>query len=337
VLVVGLGPIGQAAARLVLETPGLSIAGAVDPSLPPNQDLGTNLGLPKKLKIKVETDPAKALPKAKADVALLCTSSSLREVKPHLLALLNRGINVVSTCEELAFPSPENAAQFRELDRLAAKKKVTVLGTGVNPGYAMDALALFMTAPCAKVEKVSVMRVVDAGTRRLSLQRKIGAGLALPQFRRALTERTIRHVGLLESVHMIAAGLGWKLDNVDETTDAVTAPRDMDTEFLRVPAGAAAGIRQHARGWRGKEISISLDLQMYVGAENPRDQVVIDGTPRIDMTVAGGIPGDTATAALVVNTIPRVMTARAGIVTMKDLPLVHAFNPLEARERPKKK
>jgi 4-hydroxy-tetrahydrodipicolinate reductase len=321
----------------VLEADGLQIVGAVDPSLTPNQDLGTVLGLPKKLKIKVETDPAKALPKAKADVALLCTSSSLREVKAQILTLVGRGIHVISTCEELAFATPDTSAIFKELDRAAAKKKVTVLGTGVNPGYAMDALALTLTGACSKVERVAVTRVVDAGTRRLPLQRKIGAGLALPQFRRALTEKTVRHVGLLESVHMIASGLGWKLDRVEETIDAMVAPRDMDTEFLRVPAGAAAGIRQHARGWRNKEIAISLDLQMYVGAENPRDQVVIDGTPRLEMTMTGGIPGDAATAALVVNAIPRVLGATAGLATMKDLPLVHALNPQDVRDRPKKK
>ena len=49
----------------------------------------------------------------------------------------------------------------------------------------MDALALMLTAPCAEVTRVSVTRVVDAKTRRLPLQRKVGAGLNLNQFRRA--------------------------------------------------------------------------------------------------------------------------------------------------------
>lgn len=321
----------------MLETPGLQVVGAVDPSLAAGQDLGTVLGLPKKLRIKVETDPVKVLGKARADVALLCTASSLRDMKAQLLTLIGRGMDVISTCEELAYPVPETAAIFRELDRAAQKKKVTLLGTGVNPGYAMDALALMLTAACARVDRVAVMRVVDAATRRLPLQRKIGAGLALPQFRRALTESTVRHVGLVQSVQMIATGLGWKLDRVEETIDPVVAPRDMDTEFLRVPAGAAAGIRQHARGWRDGQIAISLDLQMYVGAESPRDQIVVDGTPPIDMTISGGIPGDAATAALVVNAIPRVRGARAGVVTTKDLPLLHGLNPLELRERSRKK
>ena len=202
-------------------------------------------------------------------MAVLSTSSSLKALKPQVAALIQRGMNVVSTCEELAFPTPANTGLFRELDRLARRKKVSVLSTGVNPGYAMDALALMLTAPCASVARVAVTRVVDAGTRRLPLQRKVGAGLNLNQFRRAMTEGTVRHVGLPESVHMIAAALGWKLDRVDETLEPAIAPRDLDTEYLRIPAGAAAGIKQVARGYRNGELAISLDLQMYVGAESP--------------------------------------------------------------------
>ena len=338
VVVSGLGPIGQGVARLLLRTEGLQVVGATDvsPSLA-GQDLGVILGLPKKLRIKVEREPARLLRKTKADLAVLCTASSIRDIKPQVAEFLKRGMNVVSTCEELAFPVPRNASAFRELDKLARRKKVRVLGTGVNPGYAMDALALMLTAPCARVNRVSVTRVVDAGARRLPLQRKIGAGLNLNQFRRALTEGTVRHVGLVESVHMIAAGLGWKLQRVDENVEPAIAPRDLDTEYLRVPAGAAAGIHQSARGYRDGELAISLDLQMYVGAESPRDHVLVDGDPPIDATIAGGVAGDVATAAMVVNVIPKVLASPPGVLTMRDLPLVHRFNLLELRSLPLRK
>jgi len=180
IVVSGLGPIGQGVTRLLLGTEGLQVVGATDlsPSLA-GQDLGVILGLPKRLRIKVEREPARLLRRTKADLAVLCTASAIRDIKPQVAAFLKRGMNVVSTCEELAFPAPRNASAFRELDKLARRKKVRVLGTGVNPGYAMDALALMLTAPCARVNRVSVTRVVDAGARRLPLQRKIGAGLNL--------------------------------------------------------------------------------------------------------------------------------------------------------------
>jgi 4-hydroxy-tetrahydrodipicolinate reductase len=338
VVLVGLGPIGQAVARVALDTDGLQVIGATD--LAPDQggrDLGAVLGLGRKVRVKVDGEPEKFMRRARADVAVLCTSSSLKTLRPQVLALVKSGMNVISTCEELAYPTPATAAAFRDIDGAASRKKVSVLATGVNPGYAMDALALMLTAPCSQVRRVSVSRCVDAATRRLPLQRKVGAGLNLNQFRRAMTEGTVRHVGLRESVHMIADGLGWKLDRVDETLEAAIAPRDLDTEYLRIPAGGVAGIKQHARGFRGEEAVVSLDLQMYVGAEAPRDHVYIDGTPPIDMTIKGGIAGDPATAAMVINSIPKLMAARPGVVTMKDLPLVHRFNVLELKGLPARK
>jgi 4-hydroxy-tetrahydrodipicolinate reductase len=320
-------------ARLVLEQPGLQVVGATDPSDSlAGRDLGTVLGLGRRLRIKVAGNPEKFVRKARADVAILCTASAAKAVKPQLAALLQRGMNVVTTCEEMAFPAPASAGVFRDLDKIARRKKVTALATGVNPGYAMDALALMLTAPCARVNRVAVTRVVDAGTRRLPLQRKVGAGLNLAQFRRAMTEGAVRHVGLRESAHMIAAGLGWKLDSVEETLEPAIAPRDLDTEYLRVAAGSAAGVKQTARGYRNGELAISLDLQMYVGAENPRDHVLVDGEPPVDMTIRGGLAGDVATAALVVNVIPKVVAAAPGVTTMKDLPLVHRLNPQEVKE-----
>jgi len=338
VVLCGLGPIGAGIARLVLETEGLQVVGATD--IAPDKagkDLGVVLGLGRKLRLKVEGNPARFLRRTKAEVAILSTTSSAKNIKPQVLALVAKGMNVVTTCEELSFPVPSNANAFREIDKAAKKKKVSVLGTGVNPGYAMDALALMLTAPCARVDRVSVTRVVDAATRRLPLQRKVGAGLNLNQFRRAITEGTVRHVGLPESAHMIAAGLGWKLDRVEETIEPAIAPRDLDTEYLRIPAGAAAGVKQQARGFKNGQPAISLDLQMYVGAESPRDHVLIDGAPPIDMTIAGGVAGDIATAAIVVNAIPKLLAAKPGIVTMREIPLVHRFNALELKSLSKKR
>jgi hypothetical protein len=335
---VGLGPIGQNIARLTLDTEGLQVVGAADvsPSLG-GKDLGAVLGLARRVRVKVASDPARFLRKTRADVAVLSTASSLKAIKPQLIALIQRGMNVVTTCEELAFPTPEHQAAFRELDKLAQKKKVSVLATGVNPGYAMDALALMLTGPCTTVNRVSVTRIVDARSRRLPLQRKVGAGLNLAQFRRAITEGTVRHVGLLESAHMIASSLGWKLDKVDETLEPAIAPRDLETDYLRIPAGSAAGIKQVARGYRDGEVAVSLDLQMYVGAESPRDHVLVDGAPPIDMTIAGGVAGDVATAAIVINCIPKMLAAPPGMLTMREIPLVHRFNALDLKNLPAKK
>jgi 4-hydroxy-tetrahydrodipicolinate reductase len=330
--------VGQAVARAVLQTPALKLVAATDPSpLHAGKDLGAVLSLPRKLKVKVEGEPARFFKKIRADVAFVCTSSLLKDVKGPIAALLSRRVNVLTTCEELAWPVPARAAAFRELDRLAKRKKVSVLATGVNPGFAMDSLALALTAPCVRVRRVSVTRVVDAAARKLPLQRRVGAGLNLGQFRRAVTEGTVRHVGLVESAQMIADALGWKLERVDETIEPAIAPRDLDTEYLRIPAGAAAGIRQAVRAYRGGELAVSLDLQVYVGAESPRDHVLVDGDPPVDATIAGGVNGEVAAAAVLLNSLPRLLAAPAGLLTVKDIPLVHALNPQDLSAAPSRK
>ena len=338
VAIVGLGPVGQSVARAVLQMPALKLVAATDPSpLHAGKDLGAVLSLPRKLKVKVEGEPERFFKKVRADVAFVCTSSLLKDVKGPIAALLSRRVNVLTTCEELAWPVPARAAAFRELDRLAKRKKVSVLATGVNPGFAMDSLALALTAPCARVRRVSVTRVVDAAARKLPLQRRVGAGLNLGQFRRAVTEGTVRHVGLVESAQMIADALGWKLERVDETIEPAIAPRDLDTEYLRIPAGAAAGIRQAVRAYRGGELAVSLDLQVYVGAESPRDHVLVDGDPPVDATIAGGVNGEVAAAAVLLNSLPRLLAAPAGLLTVKDIPLVHALNPQDLSAAPSRK
>ncbi len=337
VAVAGLGPVGQAVARLVLQTPGLKLAAAADPAARyAGVDVGSVLGLPRKLGVKVDGDPERWLRKVRADVAFVCTSSLLKEVRPQVVSLVGHRMHVLTSCEELAHPASGQLSAFREIDRLARARKVGVLATGVNPGFAMDALALTLTGPCAKVRRVAVTRVVDAGG-KLTVQRRVGAGLNLGQFRRALTEGTIRHVGLPQSAQMIAAALGWKLERLDETVEPAIAPRDLDTEYLRIPAGAVAGLKQCLRAYRGAELAISLDLQVYVGAESPRDHVLVDGDPPIDATIAGGLSSEASTAALLVNSLARVLASPPGLLTVKDLPLVHALNPQDLAAAPRRK
>ncbi len=328
VAVAGLGPAGQATARLVLQTAGLKLVAAADPAAAlAGKDLGVVLGLPRKLRLPVEGRPERFLKKNRADVVFVCTSSLLRDVKPLLVQLLSRRAHVITTCEELAYPVPSRASELRQLDRLARRKKVALLATGINPGFAMDALPLALTGPCSEVRRVSVTRVVDAASRSLALQRRVGAGLSLPQFRRAVSEGAVRHVGLVQSAHAIAGALGWKLARVDESLEPAIAPRDLDTEYLRIAAGAASGIRQSVRAYRDGELAVSLDLQVYVGAEAPRDHLLIDGNPPVDATITGGINGEPATAALLVNSLPRLLAAGPGLLSAFDLPLVHALNP----------
>ncbi len=323
----GLGPIGAAIARLAHER-RLRLVGAID--IDPakvGRDTGDVIGLAEPTGVTVSADAAAVLAQTKPDVVLHTTSSSLEAVSSQLLECLRAGANVISTCEELSFPFGAATALARQLDQTAREHHARVLGTGVNPGFVMDSLPIMLTTACRAVRGIEITRVVDASARRLPLQRKIGAGLTVAEFRQLAAEKKIRHVGLAESLHMVAAAMGWQLDDYEETIEPVVAETDQRTEFLTVPAGHAAGVHQRAVGRVGGRQVLTLELKMYVGAKEPRDAVRIDGEPPLELVLPGGVHGDVATAAIVVNCVPRVLQAAPGLLTMKDLPPAHYWPP----------
>ena len=311
----GIGPIGAEIARLLLAKPWIKLVAAVD--IDPNKigkDVGDVIGLGRQVGVKVTGELT-----GKCDVVCHSTGSRLRDVKGQLTDLLSRGAHVVSTCEELSFPLDSGIRE--ELQKVARAHNVTLLGTGVNPGFVMDKLALTVTSVCQSIESVQIIRIQNASTRREPLQRKVGAGMTAEEFRSAVDAGKIKHMGLKESLMMVGKGLGVDFDAVsDEKIDPIIADREIVTQYLKVAPGQVAGVHQTIDG-RGK-INVSLELRMYVGAEKvAADRVIVKGVPDVEMEIKGGVHGDRATAAMVVNSIPRVIVARPGVLTMDDIPV----------------
>ncbi len=327
VMHVGLGPIGLGVVRQVASRAGFRSVGAVDlaPELQ-GRDLGDVAGLERRLRVKVAADAAAVLRATKPDVAVLCTSSSLPKVAPQIATLLKARVPVVSTTEELAYPAGRNRRVARQLDALARRAKVVVVGTGVNPGFAMDALPIALSAVCARVERVRVERVQDASIRRRPFQAKIGAGLTEAEFQERVAAGSVRHVGLTESITMLSEALGLRVDRITDEIRPRLAERAVKSEFFDVPAGRVCGLEQDGVGWKGDEAILTLHMEAYLGAPESYDAVTIEGEPPLRMKIAGGIHGDVATASITVNTIPKVLQASPGLHTMRSLALP-SFHP----------
>ena len=326
VLLYGLGPIGAAVARQVASRKGFQIVGAVDiDHMKVGLDLGEVIGYGKKLRVRVTNDPVSAIKAGKPDVAVLCTSSSLKKVMPQIEAVLSKKVAIVSTTEELSYPVGKNRALAKKIDAMAKKAKVAVLGTGVNPGFAMDALPITLTGICERVDTIRVDRIQDARTRRLPFQQKIGAGLTNEQFAQKVKDGSVRHVGLTESVTMIADAMGWKLDKVTDEIQPKIAQQAVESELLAVDPGYICGIIQDGVGYvKGKPV-ITLHMEAYLGAPESYDAVSIEGIPRITQKIAGGLHGDVATASITVNSIPKILRVAPGLRTMADMPIPSWF------------
>ena len=311
----GIGPIGAEIARLLLSKPWVKLVSAVD--IDPNKigkDVGEVIGLGRKVGLLITPEI-----EGKPEVVCHSTGSRLPDVKAQLSALLARGCHVVSTCEELSFPIDRVIRE--ELQKVARGHNVTLLGTGVNPGFVMDKLPLTLTAVCQDIQSLDIIRIQNASTRREPLQRKVGAGMSVAEFRAAVDAGKIKHMGLRESLMMVGNGLGVEFEHVsDEKIDPIVAEREVVTQYLKVAPGQVAGVHQTIDG-RGR-INVRLELRMYVGAEDvAADRVLVKGVPDLQLEIKGGVHGDRATAAMVVNAIPRVISARPGVLTMDDIPI----------------
>jgi 2,4-diaminopentanoate dehydrogenase len=327
VLLYGLGPIGIMVGRQLATRDGFRVVGAVD--IDPSKvgrDVAEIAELPRPLHVKISPDARKTIKQSKPDIAVLCTSSSVRAVMPQMLEVLKARVPIVTTTEELSYPVRHNAALARKIDAVAKKAKVAVLSTGVNPGFVMDALPIMLTVACERIDSVKVKRIQDARTRRLPFQQKIGTGLSREQFQREMERGSIRHVGLAESISMIADALGWQLDGITDEVKPKIADATVASEFLAVDPGYVSGIIQDGAGYRHGTPVITMHMEAYLGAPESYDEVRIDGVPRLSLKIPGGVPGDIATASIVVNSIPKVLSARPGLQTMKDLPIPSYFS-----------
>jgi hypothetical protein len=325
----GIGAIGAEIVRLCLNRPEIEVVGAIDthPSKA-GLDLGEAVGANRSLGIGVAYDAEPLLKDVYADVVIHTTSSSLTSVYPQLLSIVSSEKSVVSSCEELSFPWVRYPEISRKLDRRARETGVRVLGTGVNPGFIMDFLPLVLATACQQTRSIHIERVMDVASRRMQLQRKVGVGLSVEGFQRGANDGTIGHVGLRESLFMIADSMGWRLDEVAETIEPIVARTRYKTEYFSVERGYVRGLRQSARGLSSGREVVRLDWETSVAADDPRDIIRIDAEPPVEVLVPGSLQGDRATAAIITNCIPAVARSRAvGLLTMRDMPALPYLRP----------
>jgi len=322
----GLGPIGQACVKVLAEKSGIELIGGIDIDInKAGKDLGEVCGLQEPLGKIVRGDVEAALAEWKPQVVVHTTLSFLHRIEDQLATIIRSGAHIVSSTEELFYPYERNPEFCQRVEALAKQHGVALVGTGVNPGFSMDVLPLCLTGVCVDVKKITATRVVDASQRRLPLQKKIGAGISRKEFRERLATGTFGHIGLRESAWAVMHAMGWPIEEMKESLKPMIADKREKTPYLTVETGQVTGIHQIMRVKSGGQERLVLELQMFVGAKKPHDSVEVVGNPPLSMRIEGGIFGDTATIAALVNAIPKIVQAPPGLRTMLDLPVPYAF------------
>ncbi len=321
VIVVGLGPIGRACAHAARCQPGMELVGLVDSS---EKKVGLTLE-------ELDGNDADAGPRVVGDVpaalgaeptvAIVSTVSRFDAMAPMLRDLAEAGVHVVSSCEQMTWPWYRHAALADEMDALAKEKGVAMLGTGVNPGFVMDSLAVTLASVVRRVQKVRCVRRVDAGLRRNSLQRKVGATMKVDEFNELARIGKIGHQGIAESVALIAHGLGHAVEpgSVQVGLDPVVAEEPTPSEIGLIEPGRVCGMKNTAR-WQDDSLEVELELMMAVGLVDTKDKIAIQGPVSFAMKIPGAVPGDSATVAVLINYARLMESTRPGLRTMLDMP-----------------
>jgi 2,4-diaminopentanoate dehydrogenase len=316
----GLGPIGIETLKLAASKPWAQIVGGID--IDPakvGKDLGELTQTPALKGVSVYSSLDELVAQVKPDVIFHTAVSKIKAAYAQIEPMVRLGISVVSSCEELLFPQLREPELAARLDEACKAGGARVVGTGVNPGFVMDVLPVCMTGVSRSVRAVHVQRVVNATTRRGPLQKKIGSGLAPEEFERLFNEGKAGHAGLKDSLALVAHCLNWKITDLVETGKAMVADHDIRTPHVEVKKGQCCGLHQRAEATVNGQVCLTLDLKMYLDAPNPHDACQIEGEPPLDLMINGGVAGDHATVAAVVNAAPRVLKAAPGLLLMTDL------------------
>ena len=300
--VYGFGSIGRLVAKLAIDW-GWEIAGVID--IDPHvvgRDVGEVLGLGEKIGVEVSRD-IDAL--ATADVVIHATGSYLDKVFNQIVSVVDMGIDVVSTCETLAYPYYRYPVLARKLDSIAKSRGVAVIGTGINPGFLLDTLAIVLSAPFNAVKSIKAIRSVDAAKRRESFRKKIGIGLDPQKATEKLRKGEITgHVGYAESAMLIADAAGVQPTKVTEEQTIVVADSDIESHGIKVLKGMVKGIKGYGAVYIGDREAVRVEFHAYVGAEE-YEEIDISGRDYSVKWRSTGTPGDIGTAAIVLNKIGR--------------------------------
>ncbi|KAF0196825.1 MAG: dihydrodipicolinate reductase [Bacillota bacterium] len=330
VILWGLGAMGGGMGRLLLEKQGIEIVGAIDTHPAKiGKKLSEVLGVAGS-DIIVSGLPENVIVTGSADMVLVSTGSFTREVYPQLELVAKAKLNCITIAEEMAYPQVQEPAIAKELNSLYTAADVTLLGTGINPGFVLDSLIIALTGVCTDVQSIKAVRINDLSPFGPTVMRSQGVGTAPEEFKAGTaTGHIVGHVGFPESMSLIAEALGFKLDRIEQIKEPIISNTHRETPHVKVAPGMVAGCKHVAYGYSGDKLLITLEHPQQVRPEaesiETGDYIYITGTPNINMAIKPEIPGGIGTIAMAVNMIPAVIAAAPGLKTMADLPVPRAL------------
>lgn len=306
------------------------------------KDAGQLAGLGRDLGI-LATNDVEEIIALKPDCVLhsAMADDRLFEAMADLERLLRAGINVVSSGPVfLQYPSGVAVDMAKGVQEAAVEGGVSLYVNGIDPGFANDWLPLSLTSISERIDQVRCSEVLNYNTydQGMIVFDVMGFGKPMDEIP-MLLEPGILSMAWGSVVHQIAAGLGVELDDVEEFYERLPATESFDIDSGRIEKGTVAGLHFEVRGMVGDKAVVVLEhvtrVHDDIGPDWPQPagkgcyRVEIKGEPNytLDLQLLGtdgdhNTAGLKATAMRLVNAVPAVVDAKAGLVTTLDLPLV---------------
>lgn len=327
----GFGAMGAGMANMLHKKTGVDIVAVCD--LHPDRvgkSVGGILGINKWTDVFVESDIEEALAGEKIDLCLMATDSFTKGAFPKLKLILEKGINVITTAEEMAYPKAQEPGLAKELDEIARANGVTVLGTGINPGLIMDLLVVCLTGCMEEVTHIEAKRVNSLSPFGVTVMEEQGVGITKDEFNERVGQGKLAgHVGFCESINMIADAIGWKVDRLEQQMKPILTTVDRKSPYGFAAAGHLAGINMTGQGYIKDEVKIDMihpqQIEPEMEGTHTGDYITLKGSPPVNMAITPEVDGGLGTIAMCVNMIPHVINAKAGLKTMIDLPVPRAI------------
>ena len=322
VAVWGFGAMGGGIAKVLLEKKGVEITGVCD--IHParvGKSIFELLGVERgeRRDVVVCDDINRVAARGAADICVIATDSFTKKVFPKIKLVVENGINVICTAEEMSYPKANQPELAEEMDKLAKANGVSILGTGINPGLMMDLLAVCLSGCMTDVQSVQCRRVNSLSP----------FGPAVMEEQGVEDGSLVGHVGFAESVGMIAEALGWKVDKFEQQMKPIVTTVDRKSPYGFAKAGDVAGVNMTGQGYVNGELKIDMihpqQIEPEMEGTHTGDYIVLKGTPNVSMAINPEVDGGIGTIAMMVNMIPHVINARPGLKTMLDLPVPRAI------------
>ena len=331
VAVLGTGQMGSGIVRLLTRKQGVELVGVFARRAErAGLDVGEAVGLDEKAGVEITDDLSGMISAARPDVVIQATCSRVEQAADEIKTAVRGGANVVSIAEEMSFPFHEAPELSEEIHKLALENKVTVVGTGINPGFVLDLLVICLTGVCYRVESITAKRVNDLSPYGPSVLKTQGVGITPEAFEKGVEDGSVvGHFGFPESIGMIARALGWKIDRIEQTREPIISKVRRETLFVKIEPGLTAGCRHTAKGYMDGKPVIHLihpqQVHPHLEGVQTGDHIEIKGEPDVNISGSPEIPGGIGTVALAVNMIPQVVASLPGLKTMADLPVPAAI------------